>query len=98
MVSIGGDRATNADYRRANKEAVARSRKIQPRADKSGVRDKVNSTKLWRQAPAKQQARAVPREQQAAAAKPRQVNGFWFDRYYKNGKAPGTDPAGPQKP
>jgi len=98
MVSIGGDRATNADYKRANKEAVARSRKIQPRADKSGVREKVNSTKLWRQAPARQQQRAVPREQQAAAAKPRQVQGLWFDQFYKNGQAPGTNPSGPQKP
>ena len=78
MVSIGGDRATSSDYKRANKEAVRRSQKSsKPRAEKREPerKQKTLGPRLWnptpaRGAPARQSSSARPAP--APAPKPKQ--------------------------
>ena len=80
MVSIGGDRATNADYRRANKEAASRSRS-KPKSEKKsggwGGESKVLGKRLYNDTPSR-----APAQRQAAPAqaqsKPKYQKPFEF--------------------
>ena len=98
MVSIGGDRATSSDYKRANKEAVRRSQKSsKPRAEKREPERKqrvLGQQRLWNDTPSRAPARSAPaQKQQRPARKPIEP----FPGYHWEPPKGATEPFGPTR-